>query len=62
MRCRNCDNHGPFVLLVELRAVVPVPGDLRRRTWSLSVECPGCASTDVAGDPAALLVGPGTRR
>ncbi|WP_101294710.1 hypothetical protein [Halegenticoccus soli] len=56
MRCRNCGHADRFVLLVELAALVAEdasgPADAE---WSLSVECPACASTDVTGDAGDLL-------
>ena len=58
MRCLNCNNTDCFVLLVEL--TVLACGRRRRGferpDWGLSLECWHCASTDVEGDPAALLV------
>ncbi|WP_164974648.1 hypothetical protein [Halegenticoccus tardaugens] len=53
MHCRNCGHTDQFVLLVELSALVADRAS--RADWTLSVECPSCASTDVAGDPATLL-------
>lgn len=55
MHCRNCGHTGPFVLLVELTLLARRRGPPTDPDWALSLECPACASTDVAGDPAALL-------
>lgn len=55
MRCHNCDNADRFVLLVELAVVTRGPDDFTDPDWSLSVQCPACASTDVAADPGKLL-------
>ena len=55
MRCHNCDNADRFVLLVELAVTTTGPGEFSAPEWTLSVQCPTCASTDVDADPAALL-------
>jgi hypothetical protein len=70
MHCRNCGHADRFVLLVELAALVgvlePEPavesddrtdssGRRAETAWSISLECPACASTDVSGDPVTLL-------
>jgi len=55
MRCLNCGNTDCFVLLVELTVIARGPGDFGSPDWGLSLECWHCASTDVEGDPAALL-------
>lgn len=57
MYCRNCGNGSRFVLLVELSVVAAgVPPVFEHPDWALGVECSDCASTDVVGDPATLLV------
>lgn len=43
------------MLLVELTLLARLRGPPTDPDWALSLECPACASTDVAGDPAALL-------
>lgn len=55
MRCRNCGHTGCLVLLVELAVLASPPDRFTDPDWALSLECPACASTDVAGDPASLL-------
>lgn len=60
MYCHNCGNTDGFVLLVEL--AVPVGGYAPGAEWSLGLECHRCASTDVAGDPAAVLATARRRR
>lgn len=55
MRCLNCGNTNPFVLVVELTVLAWEPGDFYAPDWSLGLECPDCASTDVEGDPAEVL-------
>ena len=57
MRCRNCGNTDCFVLLVELTVLAcrRPPAGFLDPDWALSLECASCASTDVEGDPAALL-------
>lgn len=57
MRCLNCGNTDCFVLLVELTVLAcgSSPPDFGSPDWGLSLECWLCASTDVDGDPAALL-------
>jgi len=55
MRCLNCGNTDCFVLLAELTVLACGPADFERPDWGLSLECWHCASTDVEGDPAALL-------
>lgn len=55
MRCRNCGNSPPFVLLVELAVVVRGQSSLSDPDVGLSIQCPACASTDVDADPVALL-------
>lgn len=60
MYCHNCGNTDGFVLVVEL--AVPVGGVDSCTGWSLGLECHRCASTDVAGDPAAVLAAATGRR
>ena len=57
MRCLNCGNTDCFVLLVELTVLAcgPPPREFGSPDWGLALECWHCASTDVEGDPAALL-------
>ena len=55
MRCRNCGQTDCFVLLVELVVLANAVGEFRSPDWGLSLECAACASTDVDGDPVALL-------
>lgn len=53
--CHNCGNTERFVLLVICATTVTGSGGFSDPGWSLTLECECCASTDVAGDPAALL-------
>ncbi|MFC7046486.1 hypothetical protein ACFQH6_14705 [Halobacteriaceae archaeon GCM10025711] len=53
--CHNCGNADRFDLLVDL-AVRHGPDGFTDPDWSLALRCVDCSSTDVAGDPAALLV------
>lgn len=55
MRCRNCGQTDCFVLLVELVVLATAAREFRAPDWGLSLECAACASTDVDGDPVALL-------
>jgi hypothetical protein len=55
MRCLNCANTDCFVLVVELAVVARGPSDFVDPDWGLALECADCASTDVEGDPVALL-------
>lgn len=55
MRCRNCGHADGFVLLVELAVVVHGSSEFSAPDWGLSLECPACSSTDVEGNPGALL-------
>jgi len=55
MRCRNCGHTDRFVLLLELAVLTRGPADFSDPDWWLSLECAHCASTDVEGDPVALL-------
>lgn len=60
LHCRNCGHAESVVLLVELAAEVQTGGGESPpreagRDWSLDAACPDCASTDLAGDPNALL-------
>ena len=55
MRCHNCGHTDGFVLLVELATLALPGGRFVAPDWGLSLECPACASTDVEGDPVALL-------
>jgi hypothetical protein len=55
MRCVNCGNTDCFVLVVELTVIARGVADFADPDWGLSLECRSCASTDVEGDPAALL-------
>ena len=57
MRCLNCGNTDCFVLLVELTVLAcgPPSREFRSPDWGLVLECWDCASTDVEGDPAAVL-------
>lgn len=57
MRCLNCGNQDCFVLLVELTVLAcgGTPTEFAAPDWGLSLECWHCASTDVEGEPAALL-------
>lgn len=65
-RCHNCGHAGTFVLLAQFAVAVsgadaasaPTFQDAdptTRGDLSLSVQCPECASTDVAVRPAELL-------
>ncbi|WP_254544500.1 hypothetical protein [Halomarina pelagica] len=55
MHCRNCGNTDRFVLLVELTCLVGSDDSRADPDWSIGAECPRCASTDLAGEPATLL-------
>lgn len=55
MRCHNCANTDCFVLVLELAVLARGPADFVHPDWSLLLQCPACASTDVEGDPATLL-------
>ncbi|MEZ3144134.1 hypothetical protein [Halobaculum sp. MBLA0143] len=59
LHCRNCGHAESVVLLVELAAEVRTDegGGPRAagRDWSLDAACTACSSTDLAGDPNALL-------
>ncbi|MFB6354745.1 MAG: hypothetical protein ABEJ92_11755 [Halobacteriales archaeon] len=55
MHCLNCGNADCFVLVVELAVRTRGPEEFAAPDWALALECADCASTDVAGDPAALL-------
>lgn len=50
--CHNCGNADRFALLVEF--ALPYP-DGDPATVATSLQCAECESTDVAGEPAALL-------
>lgn len=53
--CHNCGNTDEFVLLLEIAATYAPPARFAEHGLSLALECARCASTDVTGDPAALL-------
>ena len=55
MRCRNCDQTKRIRLLIELAVQIGTDGTCRLPTWSIGLECPLCASTDVDADAASLL-------
>lgn len=54
MRCENCGNTGCVVVVLEL-TLLAVGGSLVDPDWGLLLQCPACYSTDVTGDPLALL-------
>lgn len=55
MRCLNCRNTDCFVLVAELTVLVRGLSAYTDPDWGLSLECADCASTDVEGDPVAVL-------
>ena len=55
MHCWNCGYTSRFVLLLELTVFVSPDGTFTNPDWALALECAACASTDVCGDPVALL-------
>jgi hypothetical protein len=55
MHCANCGNTDCFVLVVELSVLTRGGADFGAPDWALLLQCWSCASTDVEGDPAALL-------
>lgn len=56
MRCQNCGQTRRMTLLIELGVQIATDGSRRLPDWGLSVQCPKCDSTDVAADPARLLI------
>ncbi|WP_134669878.1 hypothetical protein [Halorussus marinus] len=67
--CHNCGHDGTFVLLAQFALAVPGdstggvadrdaegPAFSTRGDWSLAVQCPACASTDVDETALDLLV------
>lgn len=55
MDCLNCGNTDWFVLALECTVRTRGPEEWADPRWSLSLQCASCASTDVEGDPVALL-------
>lgn len=55
MRCLNCENTDPFVLVVELTVLARGRTAFSDPDWGFALECAECASTDVEGDPVSLL-------
>lgn len=56
MHCFNCGNTACFVLVVELTVLAWGPDEFAEPDWGFALECAACASTDVHGDPVALLI------
>lgn len=55
MRCLNCGQTDRIALVVELVVVARGPSEFTDPDWGFALECDHCASTDVEGDPVALL-------
>ncbi|WP_458190120.1 hypothetical protein [Haladaptatus sp. NG-WS-4] len=54
MTCKNCGHTDSFVLLVDIAARIS-EAERTPLDWSLAVQCPTCASTDVTVDSTDLL-------
>lgn len=55
MHCYNCGQTTRMRLLIELAVQIGADGRRRLPEWSVGLECPRCASTDVEADHVRLL-------